>query len=164
VLAVFPEGDSEPQDVADVKSDQLTSLVDQPPLPLGQDDGFFVKNHHFNSNQGYLDTSLFHIRQGRLRHIGNVFTFTLRGMCARSFEQTLHWRTEPAGASPYPAVVATVTLTPGPGEYEAQGCPKRPPARPKTYSQTWKWNQAAERYQKAGDGLRELERFNRDKF
>ena len=87
VLAVFPEGSSEPQDVAEVKSDVLCFLGEQPLLAIGPDDSFTVVNHHFNSNQSYLDTARYHVHGGRLRLVDAVFTLSVQGVCDQSFRE-----------------------------------------------------------------------------
>jgi len=89
VLAVFQQGSAEPQDVADVKGDTFCSFGEKPELSIGPDDAFTIVNSHSNSNQGYLDTALFHVHQGRLRRIDSVFTLSVRGLCEKSFEETL---------------------------------------------------------------------------
>ena len=161
VLAVFPQGSAEPQDVADVKGDTFCSFGEKAELSLGPDDAFTIVNSHSNSNQAYLDTALFHVHQGRLRRIDSVFTLSVRGLCEKSFEESLAWRTEPDAACPYPKIVATVTLVHGPSKDEEAECPKRKSkARTETYSESYHWDKGQERYVSAGKGFEALERFN----
>jgi len=167
VVAVFPEGSAEPQDVADVQDDRFSSFGSRALLPLGPDDGFTVLNAHHNSNQGYLETLLFHIHEGRLRQIATVFTLRVRGACEHSFDEALAWRTVPEAGTVYPKVVATVTLTRGPDKEESEGCPTRTRKRTQeTFSGSWRWDKAKQRYVADGStqSLERLQKFNQKSF
>jgi hypothetical protein len=165
ILAVFPQGSAEPQDVAEVKTDMFCTLGQDPLPSLGPDDAFSVLNHHSNSNQSYLDTTLFHIHQGRLRVAASVFTLSVRGLCQDSFQEALTWRGEPRDGSPYPRLLATVTLTSGPQGDERSGCPQGQRAnRQKVFTGVFAWDKAKERYLAQGKGLEALDRFNQDRF
>ena len=162
ILAVFPEGSAEPQDVADVKGDVFCSLGGGQLLPIGPDDGFTIANSHHNSNQGYLNTTLFHIHEGRLRRVSEVFTLRLNVACEKSFDQKLAWRTEPDGDKPYPKVVAEVTLTMGIGKEEGGDCPKgKQGFRKQVFSQIYCWDKAKNLYVAEGKGFEALDRLNK---
>lgn len=68
IVAVIPEGMTEPLDVADVRLDRFM-VIGENVLSLGPDDGFIVSGSHHNAGQSYLLEDLFHIREGRLRAI-----------------------------------------------------------------------------------------------
>lgn len=158
VLADFPEGSAEPQDMADLQGDRFCSL-DEKGVALGPDDGFFIENTHSNSGQAYNITDLYHIHGGRLRQIDSIFTLTNRGMCEDS-EESLVWKTEADSESPYPKIVATVTLIKKPSEDRAPECPKRKPPTTEVYSETYRWDKAADRYSGVGTGLEKLKKYN----
>lgn len=163
VLAVFPEGSAEPQDVADVKLDRSCSrgLV----FSLGNDDAFEISNSHHNSSQGYLITTLLHIRGGRFRKIAEVLTLSVNsGECKTSFTEDIAWSTEPEAGGPYPAVVAKVTLTTGAPEGGTCTSAGKFRRSIKTYSETYRWSSAKERFIPDGKGFKELDRFNQRNF
>ncbi len=165
ILVVFPEGSAEAQDVAEVKSDLFCSIDTNPVLPIGPDDAFTVTNSHHNSSQGYLDTTLYHVHGGRLQRVAEVFTFRFNGPCKESFDETPAWTTEKDPDSPYPKVVATVTLTMGIGEDEGGDCPKSKKGfRKQVFSQTCRWNKAKNFYVSEGKGFDALNRFNEKHF
>jgi len=94
VVAVFPQGNIEPTDVAEVKQDRDTMLGEV--IKLGDEDAFVVRSTHGNSGQFYMLSDLFHLRDGRLRRIATgIFTLTNHCCCADSFGEDLSWRTEP---------------------------------------------------------------------
>ncbi|WP_243310117.1 hypothetical protein [Fundidesulfovibrio agrisoli] len=164
VLALFRAGEIEPLDVVELKTDRFTSLS-RPFMAFGGGQAFVVSNSHFNSNQGYQDAALFHIHKERIRRIASVFTLSLRGMCQRSFAENLKWSFPPDPGSPYPRVLAEVTLAKGPEPDDAAGCPKPnravPPAK---FSDEYRWDKARDRFVLLRGGLGALEAFNRDKF
>lgn len=162
VLADFPEGSAEPQDVAEVKGDRFCGLA-RDGIVLGPDDGFFVENYHSNSNQGYLITDLFHIHEGRLRRVDSLFTLSLNGMCRDSFEEVQSWKTEDDPPSPYPKVVVTVTLQMGPRVQERSDCPKtKKPAKPQVFTDTCRWDKAKGRYVSGEGNIDKLDDFNKN--
>jgi len=164
ILAVFPEGSSEPQDVAEVKSDRFCSIEDSL-FPIGPDDAFTITNSHHNSSQGYLNTSLFHVHQGRLQRIAEVLTLRNNFTCKDSIEEQLTWRTEPDAGSPYPKVVATVKLTHGISEEDGGDCPKgKAGFRKEEFSAIRRWDKAKKVFVLEGKGLDALERFNNKNF
>ncbi|WP_243366841.1 hypothetical protein [Fundidesulfovibrio soli] len=164
MLALFRAGESEPLDVVELKTDQFTSLS-RPFMTFGGGQAFVVANSHFNSNQGYQDAALFHIHKERIRRIATVFTLSVRGMCQRSFAESLKWSFPPDPGSPYPRVLAEVTLTKGPDTDDAVGCPKpKRAAPPATYSDEYRWDRARDRFVLVRGGLSALDAFNRDKF
>jgi hypothetical protein len=162
ILAVFPEGSTEAQDVADVKEDRWCYFPDGPLLALGPDDAFTVLNTHSNSDQTYWIRSIFHVRERRLRLIDSCLTLDVRGTCQESFQEALAVRAEPDPGSPYPKVVATITLTKGPREEEAADCPKpKAKAVPKVYTEICRWDKAAGRYV-SDKGFEAIDKFNMD--
>jgi len=161
VLAAFPEGSGEPQDVAEVKADVFCSLGEPATLALGPDDGFLVTNSHSNSSQGYLITGLYQIRGGRIRLIDSVFTLRSRGSCAYSFEQQLTWTTEAVKGSAYPKIVATVTMTPIVEEGEEPDCPEgEKPVKREVFSGSWRFDKEKNRYVPADGNLDRLQKLN----
>lgn len=164
ILAVFPPGGAEPLDTADVKEDVWCAFGEGfEPLSLGPDDAFTVTNGHSNSNQGYLQTALFHVHGGRLALIDSILTLSVHGAGENSFYEELAFRTEPDPSFAHRKVVATVTLIRG-EEYDAAG--KMPSAgRPrKVYSQTYRWDKAKDAYVGVGPGFAVLDKFNQDHF
>jgi hypothetical protein len=165
ILAAFPEGQAQPLDTVDVKTDVLCFFGEEPPLSLGSEDAFSVVNHHFNSSQGYVDTLLAHVRGGRFQAIGSVFTLNVGGLCENSFREVLTWRAEKdAAAGPF-KVVATVRLTRGPGEKDSPECLERKlKVRVDVFSETYRWDKGRQAYAAVGRGFQALDRFNQEKF
>jgi hypothetical protein len=159
VLAVFPEGSSEPQDVAEVKEDVFCSFGEPATLALGPDDGFLVTNSHSNSSQGYLITALYQVRGGRIRRIDSIFTLRSRGSCASSFEQELAWTTVAEKGSPYPKIVATVTMAP-PTEDDVECQEGEKPVKREVFTGSWRFDREKNRYVPAGGNLDRLQKLN----
>ena len=160
-VASFPEGASEPQDVAEVKADRDCFFGGPPFLPLGPDDGFTIVNHHQNSSQTYLITGLFRIQGGRFQRIDEIFTLSAIGLCENSLQEILTWRTAADGSSPYPRILAAVYVTEGPGEDEDPECRERGIKPRKTvFAETYRWDKARNRYAAIGKGFEALVRLN----
>ena len=161
VVASFPEGASEPQDVAEVKADRDCFFGGPPFLPLGPDDGFTIVNHHQNSSQTYLITGLFRIQGGRFQRIEEIFTLSAMGLCENSLQEILTWRTAPDTDSGRPRILATVAVTEGPGEEEDSECRERGIKPRKTvFAETYRWDKARNRYAAIGKGFEALVRLN----
>jgi hypothetical protein len=160
VVMVVPEGMSEPQDVADLKRDRFMWMGDAL-LPIGPDDAFFVSAAHHNSGQGYLMESLYHIREGRLRGIGESFTLSVDGGCRNMFRESSVWRTEPVAGSTYPRIVLTVTRRIGPGDEDRRDCGTKAKSQIEAYSGSWLWDAARKSYAaEKVDELRKLDAIN----
>lgn len=155
VLAVFPEGACEPTDVVSVQTDVFCDTGDGKLLSIGPDDAFFIRNSHSNSNQSYLNTGLFHIVDGRLRRITEVFTFGVRSSCAHSYKETLDWRVEPVSGSPYPRITATVNLSPTDDCKTSKASPK-----PRIFTESYRYDAAGKRFVPQGKGFAVLDAFN----
>lgn len=156
VLAAFPEGSAEPVDVADVKRDLWCSFAEKATLAIGADDAFIVTNSHNNSNQGYVDTSLFYIAGGRLRRIDSIFTLSVGGVCGASFDEALTWQTKDEAHDPHPRIVATVALTP---VADGGDCPKSPRRHKQVFKAVYRFEDG--RYVAAQSTMKVLDRFNR---
>jgi hypothetical protein len=161
VLAVFRAGDATPIDVAEVQTDRMTYFAEPAVRPLGtQDEAFDLVNHHANAGQPYAEHSLYHLRGGRLRRIVQVDLLGEFSGCAKAFEQTIAWRTEPDAAQPLPRIVAEVTVHLAPKVHTTE-CRPRPPARQQLYSARYRWDAAADRYRaEPGGTLDKLARWN----
>ena len=161
VLAVFRAGEVAPIDVAEVKTDRMTYFAEPALRPLGaQDDAFDLVNHHANAGQPYAEHSLYHLRGGRLRRIVQVDLLGEFSGCAKSFEQTITWRTEPDAAQPLPRIVAEVTVHLAP-RVHTEPCRPRPAPRQQLYSARYRWDAAADRYRaEPGGTLDKLARWN----
>jgi hypothetical protein len=155
VLAVFPEGASEPTDVVSVQTDVFCDTGDGKFLSIGPDDAFFIRNSHNNSNQSYLNTGLFHVVDGRLRRIAEVFTFDVRSSCAHSFQETLNWRVEPVSGNPYPSITATVKLSPTDECKTGKVSPKS-----RVFTESYRYDAAGKRFVSQGKGFGVLDVFN----
>ena len=85
----------------------------------------------------------------------------MSGLCEQSFEEGLTWRTEQDGGAPYPKIVASVTLTHGPGKNESPKCLQRG-VRPRQekFTETYRWDKAKNGYTSGGKGFEALDRFN----
>ncbi|WP_300157154.1 hypothetical protein [Solidesulfovibrio sp.] len=159
VLAIFPGDADVPADVASVGTDVYCDLADGRLLALGPDHAFFIRNHHFNSNQSYLDTGLFHVTASRLRRVAQVMTLSVRGACNAAFEERLDWETSPRPGAVYPDVTAVVRLSPGPG------CRKGPAGLPTgALRETYRHDPASGRFTARGKGLAALDTFNERNF
>ena len=161
VLAVFRAGEAAPVDVAEVKTDRMTYFAEPAVRPLGaQDELFDLVNHHANAGQPYAEHSLYHLRGGRLRRIVQVDLLGGFGGCAKSFEQTIAWRTEPDAAQPLPRIVAEVSVHHAPRAHTTE-CRPRPTPRTQLYSGRYRWDAAADRYRaEPGSTLDRLARWN----
>lgn len=159
ILAVFPEGAREPTDVVSVQTDVFCDTDDGKRLDLGPDEGFFIRNHHNNSNQSYLDTGLFHVIDGRLRRVASVFTLDVRLDCSHTFFEKLSWRTSASPSGPRPDVAAAVAISPDPD------CPGGKTAvRRQTFAETYRYDPARKQYLPGGKGFAGLDRFNEKNF
>lgn len=142
VLAVFPQGAKEPTDVAEVKQDRETYLNEKL-ISLGGDDAFEVYNAHLNAGEDYNITSLFHLRNGRLRRIAEIGTYSASsGKCRDSFRENLHWETQPQ-ANGLPTVVADVETIHAPKDDCPRGKERRTHKR-----EVYRWDAAKDRYVK----------------
>ena len=161
VLAVFRAGEAAPVDVAEVQTDRMTYFAEPAVRPLGtQDDLFDLVNHHANAGQPYAEHSLYQLRGGRLRRIVQVDLLGEFSGCAKAFEQTIAWRTEPDATQPLPRIVAEVTVQLAPRVHTME-CRPRPPARKQVYSARYRWDAAADRYRaEPGGTLDKLARWN----
>ena len=161
VLAVFRAGEAAPVDVAEVQTDRMTYFAEPAVRPLGtQDDLFDLVNHHANAGQPYAEHSLYQLRGGRLRRIVQVDLLGEFSGCAKAFEQTIAWRTEPDATQPLPRIVAEVTVQLAPKVHTME-CRPRPPARKQVYSARYRWDAAADRYRaEPGGTLDKLARWN----
>jgi hypothetical protein len=155
ILAIFPEGEREPTDVVSVQTDVFCDTGDGKFLSIGPDDAFFIRNSHNNSNQSYLNTGLFHVVDGRLRRIAEVFTFDVRASCAHSFQETLDWRVEPVSGNPYPSITATVKLSPADDCKTSKASPK-----PRVFTESYRYDAAGKRFVPQGKGFGVLDAFN----
>ena len=159
ILAIFPEGAKEPTDVVSVQTDVFCDNDDGKRLELGPDEGFFIRNHHNNSNQSYLDTGLFHVIDGRLRRIASVFTLDVRLDCSSSFFERLSWRTTASPSGQRPDVAAAVAVSPDPD------CPGGKTAvRRQTFAEIYRYDPARKQYRPRGQGFAGLNRFNEKQF
>ena len=161
VLAVFRAGEATPTDVAEVQTDRMTYFAEPAVQPLGtQDDLFDLVNHPANAGQPYAEHSLYHLSGGRLRRIVQVDLLADFSGCAKSFEQTIAWRTEPDAAQPLPRIVAEVTVHHAPKAHTTD-CRPRPPAHQQLYSARYRWDATADRYRaEPGGTLDKLARWN----
>ncbi|MGB0127908.1 MAG: hypothetical protein WBP72_09735, partial [Rhodocyclaceae bacterium] len=149
VLAVFPEGESAPSDVAEVQTDRETYLRDKL-VSLGGDDAFEIVNAHLNAGEDHNQISLFHLRQGRLRRIGEINIGAQRGSnCQDAFRQRIHWVVEPKPGA-LPTIVADVETIHAPMEIVKEDCPDRKHRQSSSHARTtYRWDKARDRYVKA---------------
>jgi len=76
VLALFDD-DLALLDAVQVGTDRFTALGEAPLLRVGpQDQAAILTNSHWNSNQGYVDTLLVTVRDGKFRLVDRIFTFS----------------------------------------------------------------------------------------
>jgi hypothetical protein len=150
VLAVYPENAPAPTDVAEVQTDRESYLNDKL-VALGGDDAFAVFNPHLNAGEDYNLTSLFHLRNGRLRRVDEIATYAARAAnCALSSRQALHWDVA-ASPTPMPPIVADVETVRAPAEIAKEDCPQRKVAERRTHERTtYRWNARQARYVKEG--------------
>lgn len=155
VLAVFPDGQGEPTDVASVQTDVFCSVQTKELFDLGPDQGFAIYNRHSNSNQSYMDSGLFHIVDGRLRRIASVFTLDVRMDCGSTFFEVLRFGVSPRPGSDRPDVTATVALSP------RADCPGgKTSVRPRTFRETYRFDPAHKGYLPLGKGFAALDAWN----
>jgi hypothetical protein len=161
VLAVFRAGEAAPIDVAEVQTDRMTYFAEPAVRPLGaQDDAFDIVNHHANAGQPYAEHSLYHLRGGRLRRIVQIDLLGEFSGCAKAFEQTIAWGTEPDAAQPLQRIVAEVTVQFAPKAHTTD-CRPRPSPRQQVYSARYRWDATADRYRaEPGGTLDKLARWN----
>jgi hypothetical protein len=153
VLAVFPEGSAEPTDVAEVKLDRETYLSTEGTPRLGLDDSFTVLNAHLNAGEEFLITAIFHLREGRLRRIAEVYTHSTSGGCAQSATESLSWKTQAAGTRELPDLVAIVDVVRAP-KADTKDCdPPIPRERHERYEDVYRWDPGTKQYQRASGTL-----------
>jgi hypothetical protein len=143
VLAVFPAGASLPTDVADVQTDR-TPFLSTELISLGGEDAFTVSNSHHNAGEGFNETSLFHLRDGRLRRIAVVPTYSVMAGCAKAYKEELVWRIEADGGE-LPMVIADVDRTHAPADF-TDGCKGKPKEWHEHKLVRYRWNAAKDRY------------------
>lgn len=161
VLAAFPAGRTEPQDVADVKEDIFASFAEPETIALGPDDAFLVRSSHHNSSQGYAITALHQIEGGRLRRVDSIFTLRSRDACGGGFEQTLGWAVKKERGE-HPALVATVTLAPIERDAAAECEEGAVAVERRSFMAVYRYDAATKRYARSGGDIDELEQFNED--
>lgn len=159
VLGIFPEGSAEPTDVAEVKTDQLTFFGEGPLLRIGEDDGFTIVNHHANAGQPYYTTTLYHIRDGRLRQIAEVSTLGQMEGCEKAFCEEVRWRIDTAGQKNYPRIIATIELIRAPKEYQ-DGCEIKSEEKREIFEDIYNWDSAKARYVRSGGSIDRLNKWN----
>lgn len=161
VLAVFRAGESAPIDVAEVQTDRQTYFADPAVLALSPtDDAFELVNHHANAGQPYALNALYHLRGGRLRRIAEIDLLGSFAGCAKSFEQTLRWRSVPDEGRALPRLVAEVQVVHAPLVH-TEACRPRPAVRRTLYQAAWRWDAAGDRYRaEPGGTLEKLARWN----
>jgi len=152
VLAVFPAGATEATDVADVQSNS-TPYLSTTLISLGGDDAFTVDDSHHNSGESFNQTSLFHLRNGRLRWIAVIGTQAEVGGCGKSYRDDLRWKVEPSG-DVLPIIVADVETTHSPKDFP-ENC-KRHDVKEwhEHVYRKFRWDAAKDRY---GEELRKPE-------
>jgi hypothetical protein len=153
VLAVLPEGGNEPTDVAEVATDRETYLNEKL-VSLGNDDAFEILNAHLSAGEDHNQTSLFHLRGGRLRRIAEVGIFSeITNNCAKSFADKLHWVVEPQ-AGGMPRIVQGVETIHAPKGFEMNWDKCRSKEKHRHALTTYRWDAAQGRYVKeAGQKL-----------
>lgn len=155
VVAIFdPYDPTHVIDMVDVHTDQWTGFEASPRRRLGpNDDGFLVQNYHFNSNQGYHDTALIALVEGKLTQMASVFTFN-ENYCGMRREQT--WTMaqvttdDPGQWSPF---TITVTETTQPNDCEG-GEKVKPGTR--AVAATFSWAAETGRYEPDSSALADL--------
>lgn len=159
VLGVFPQNSSVPTDAADVKSDQLTFFGEGALLKLGSDDAFTLINHHANAGQPYYANTLYHIFNGKLSRIAEIFTLGVMSGGADSFREELQWKVKPGSQGAHPDVIASVLLVHAPAEYQEEGEEKQKETR-ETFEETYTWKNSKACYVDSGGNMDRLEAWN----
>ncbi len=154
VLAVFPEGSAEPTDVAEVRLDRETYLGTEGTPQLGPDDSFTVLNTHLNAGEEYAITSIFHLRDGRLRRIAQIFTYSTVGDgCNGAATEKLSWKTVPAKDRELPDLVAVVDVVRAPKEYTRDCDGVAPKERRERYQEVYRWDATKKQYLRVSGDL-----------
>ena len=158
VLAVFPEGGATAIDVAEVKTDRETYLA-KSDLKLGDDEAFTIINAHLNAGQSYNITDLFHLRDGRLRRVAEVFLLDNSGIkCVDVTREQLSWRAV-ADGNELPRLVATIELTRAPKE--EKDCEGRAKETRENFEGVFVWDAAKNAYRaESAAGLDRLQKWN----
>ena len=159
ILAVFSKEGDKPLDFVNVKTDISASLSEQAPLVLGKNEVFLLNNSHFNAGENYLDSSLFHIHQGKLQKIDSIFTFSSLGLCESSNE-ALTLNAEKSPQSAYPSFTATVTLDKKSAHSKDESCRKTKASAHRVFSKTYHWNPKKQRYEGDNKEFKQLQRIN----
>ena len=157
VVAVFDL--AEPHkviDLADVASDRFTSFDEPALLSLGDtDDGLLISSSHFNSSQGYRNTSVIALVDGKLTEVASVFTFN-ENYCGMRREQMRAFApiTTDAGQRWAPFTI-TVTETTDAGVNECGGT-ETAASGTRAAAATFRWAANVGRYQPDSTALDEL--------
>ncbi len=155
VLAIFdPATPTAPIDVADVATDQMTAFGEEATLRLGPDEeGLVIENSHFNSNQGYRDTSVIAVVDGALAQVASVFSLN-ENYCGMRREQLPHIATVTTDGdehwSPFSITVTETTI--------ATDCDGGEQATPGTraVAATYAWSADSGRYEPDSTALQDL--------
>ena len=153
VLAVFPEGSAEPTDVAEVRQDRETYLIAGGTPTLGPDDTFTVVNTHLNAGEEFVITSLFHLRDRRLRRIAEVFTESAMG-CTGSVVETPSWKIGAVKGGEYPELISVVDVVKNPAAYTKDCEAPRPKERRLHYEDRYRWDALKKQYVLVGSPSR----------
>ncbi|QQR34908.1 hypothetical protein JI749_11005 [Devosia oryziradicis] len=156
VLAIFdPAHPEAPVDIADVASDQHTSFDEAALLPLGTgDDALVVSSSHFNSSQGYRNTSVLAMLDGKLVELASIFTLN-ESYCGLEREQIPALAPVPAaGTDRWAPFTVTVTETTSleTAECDLPGVT----AGTRAASATFSWNAATGGYEPDSTALEDL--------
>jgi hypothetical protein len=159
ILAVFSDKGDKPLDFINVKTDISASLSERAPLVVGKNEIFMLNNGHFNAGENYLDSSLFHIHQGKLQKIDSIFTYSTLGLC-ESIAETLNWKATKAPSSAYPPFTVTVTLERKSQHSKDASCARKKASSRRIFSKTYHWDAKKLRYEGNNKEFSQLQKFN----
>jgi hypothetical protein len=164
VLALFGSGDS-PRllDAADVGYDRFTGFGEPATLSLGEGKTLVItQSSHFNSNQNYEATPLILVRNDRLELVDVVWTLDDHA-CSYVREQVPTFRAGNRDARTYADIVATVTDRTTPSNEDC-GDEQPPKAGTKTFTVTYRWDEAASKFVPDSDAFDRLAKENEERF
>lgn len=164
VLALFNvAGSPTLVDAALVGYDLLTSFHDPARLSIGDGkDAVLTRSSHFNSNQTYIRTALILIRNDRLQLVDDFFTFHDRG-CAYVRDEVIDFRAGDRDARTYSDIIVTARETTEPTDLDCGDDPKPQPGT-RTFSVTYRWDEAASKFVPDSDAIDRLEQENMDRL
>lgn len=162
IMALFDD-DLALLDAVQVGTDRFTALGEVPLLRIGpQDQAVILTSTHWNSNQGYVDTLLVLVRDGKFQPVDSIFTFSDHS-CNYEQRQSLKLESKDDGQGSYWPIIATVLEIRTVSNECEQAEPLDPPFS-RLVSVTYRWSASLGGYVADSDALVQLAEQSSERF